>query len=647
MMCSYRQGIGFFSSFGTQTFQPLGMPRKRLQVLVFILLSLIFATQHSFSQNKLRTIVVFFTQNANTGAYTMLMDGFRSVLMKETDLSCNIKVEYLDIGRVSNDDYARNIVNLYNEKFSDTPIDLIIVIGPLGLKTLETYGLKAIENTPVISIENYGMTLDSVLYPLKENLLRIYLKYDHNKTIKTAFELFPDHKNVYLISGVSALDEYYMKSVRSKIKDYGEIRNIVLVSGISIDSTLQMVEKIPRDDLIIVINFRMDGNGNVFSTPEVVSMIANHSSAPVLSVYDDFPLRKGGIGGYLFSWTNVGEETAKAAMKVLKGFPVKDISINEKSFYQYIFNRQELKRWGLHKSKAIPSDSKFYNDDISFINKYKWYIVALFLFLISQTLGILYLIKLNRRQRQVLIQKAEADALYRELIREDRLSKMVELTASLSHELNQPLTAILFTAQAGKRFLRSEKLDLKKAEEIFDNIIEDDKRAGGIITSVRSLMKFENRELENVNLTAVVEETLGIMHSDLIRYNIKLLCNFDSDPVFVFGDKIQLQQVLMNFIRNAMNALESNKPEDRTIEIKLQESKGSTTVSVADSGPGIDKTILNKLFKPFVTSSKKGFGIGLALSWSIIERHKGEIRAINLPRGGAEFSFILKKIKNA
>ena len=613
---------------------------------MLIFLSLCIATQPSFSQNKLQTIAVFFTQNANTGAYTMFMDGFRSVFTKEVDLKCNLMVEYLDIGRIENDDYARNIVNLYNEKFTNTPVDLIIVIGPLGLKTLETYGLKAIETTPVISIENYGMNPDSVFYPSKENLLRIYLKYDHNKTIKTALDLFPDHKNVYLISGVSALDDYYMKSIRGKIKDYSETRNIVFVSNISIDSTLQLVEKIPQNDLIIVINFRMDSKGNVFSTPEVVAMISNHSRAPVLSVYDDFPLRKDGIGGYLFSWTMVGEEIAEAAAKMLKGVPVKEISVNEESFYRYIFNKQELKKWRLLRSKAIPKDSLLLNDDISLVEKYKWHMLAAFLFIISQTFLIIYLIRLNRIQKQIVIQKAETENLYHELVREDRLSKMYELTASLSHELNQPLTAILFSAQAGKQFLRSGKLDLKQAEEILDNIIEDDKRAGGIISSVKSLMKLENRNMENIDLATTIRETIDIIRADLVRHNIKLLYNLDPDPVMVMGDKIQLQQVLMNFIRNAMNALESNKPEDRTIEITLQVSRGSATVSVVDSGPGIDKIILNKVFKPFVTSSKKGFGIGLALSRSIIERHNGEIKAVNPPGGGAEFSFSLKTTKN-
>ena len=269
------------------------MQRINRQILVTIFLSLFFTNQHSFSQNKLQTIVVFFSWNANTGAYMMFMDGFRGELMKEVDLKYNLMVEYLDIGRMQDVGYSKNIIQLYNEKFSDTPVDLIVVIGPSGFKTLQTFGLKAIENTPVISIENYGMNSDSVFYPAKEDLLRIYLKYDLDKTIKTALALFPDRKNVYLISGASAIDEYYTNIIRKKIQDYSESHNLVFVSGISIDSTFRVVEKISRNDLIIVVNYRRDINGMDFSTPEVVSMIANHSSAPVLSIFDDFPLRKG------------------------------------------------------------------------------------------------------------------------------------------------------------------------------------------------------------------------------------------------------------------------------------------------------------------------------------------------------------------
>lgn len=276
---------------------------------------------------------------------------------------------------------------------------------------------------------------------------------------------------------------------------------------------------------------------------------------------------------------------------------------------------------------------------------YRWYILVVLLFLVMQSVFIIYLVRLNKRQKETARQRTETQAIYQEMVREDRLLKMAELTASLSHELNQPLTAILYNAQAGKRFLKSGSIDPKRAEEIFDYIIEDDKRAGGIISSVKNLMKLDNREKENLNAADLIRETVDIYNSETIRKNVSVSLSIPEKSAWINGEKILLQQVILNFFRNAMNAMEKNAPENKFLKITLKASKSHVTVSIRDSGGGIDPEIKDKLFKPFITGTKMGFGIGLALSRTIIEKHNGEIWAENLPEGGAEFSFRLKAIR--
>jgi C4-dicarboxylate-specific signal transduction histidine kinase len=139
---------------------------------------------------------------------------------------------------------------------------------------------------------------------------------------------------------------------------------------------------------------------------------------------------------------------------------------------------------------------------------------------------------------------------------------------------------------------------------------------------------------------------VNIIHTDVEKHRIKINIRYEKDPVFVFGDKIQLQQVLMNFIRNSVIAMEESNTEYRILEIILKQDKESVIVSVRDSGPGIDNAIRENLFKPFVTTRKEGFGIGLTLCKSLIEKHNGKIWAENIPEGGTVFSFSLKVIKN-
>jgi signal transduction histidine kinase len=194
--------------------------------------------------------------------------------------------------------------------------------------------------------------------------------------------------------------------------------------------------------------------------------------------------------------------------------------------------------------------------------------------------------------------------------------------------------------------LRPEGQSIVKAQEMFNNIIEDSKRAGGIISSVKNLMKLETRENEKVDINTLIKEIFEIIRNDAIKQGIKLSLKLDTSPLSIFADKVQIQQVLMNLIRNAENVMENNNKDNKILKISTYLSGGFVTVSVCDTGPGIDSAIMEKLFKPFFSTKKSGSGIGLTLSRTIIQKHKGEIWAENIADGGAMFSFRLQTIKN-
>jgi signal transduction histidine kinase len=611
---------------------------------VFVVMFFYLYSLNALSQSKVKNIVIFCSFSSNIPAYQVFLDGFRRSISETLDQPSNIIIEYLDVGRSENEEYARYIIDMYNSKFKENKIDLLVAIGPGIIPVLEKYDLDALKTSPIINIDIDYPGRKPSRYLNKMNSLEVILDINCSRTIRKAFELFPDHADVYVISGVSVTDKYLTSTVEKSIKEFEPVHNFAFISGLTIDSTIRFVKKIPASSLVLVASYLLDKNNIPFSTPEVINLISHYCKAPVLPITDSFVRNEGGIGGFLYSYRNVGMEVGRISQKILEGSSPNDLKIDTQRFYQNIYNWQELKKWHLLNSSAIPKNSIFLYQEISFFSRYKWYFIGFLIFIFTQSLMIIYLFRLNKRQKGITAKMMETENMHRELIRIDRLAKMTELTAALSHELNQPLTAILYSAQAGKRFLQSGKLDQKLSEEIFDNIIEDDKRAGGIISSVKSLMKLEFREKEKINLNSLILETNDIIHSDAIRQRIKVMIHLNGEPVYVHGDKVQLQQVLLNILRNASNAMEDNASDNKTLEIYMQTGRGSVTVSVRDSGPGIDNAVIKKLFKPFVTTSPTGFGIGLALSRSIIEKHKGEIWAKNLEKGGAEFSFRLNTI---
>jgi signal transduction histidine kinase len=616
------------------------------KILPFIFSLIFLILPKTYSQDKVKNIVIFFSYSSTLPAFQNVLEGFKKAVSQGNEDNVNIIVEYLDIGRSENDEYARYIINMYNDKLKEFTVDLFITVGPGLNDVMLKYG-----NTALKSIKTINVDLDIPgrvkLQELNlKNGIEVLAKFNVSNTLKEAFALFPDYRNIFVISGISRLDSYFTSLIRQSKNEFEPDHQFTFISGLNMDSTIRFVKKIPENSIVIVPTYLQDARNIPFSTPEVLNIISKFSHAPVFPISDSFNKKQGGIGGYIFSYTNLGKEAGRIARELLDGKKPGEIKVDPNGFYQHIYDWKEIIRWHLTNSKVLSAESIFYNKESSFYEIYKWYILVLFLFLISLTLIIIYLLRLNKKQKAITEQMLETEKMHRELIREDRMAKMTELTASLSHELNQPLNAIMLNVEAGLQFLENHKLTDKLTRDIFERIARDDHRAGELITSVRSLMKLETREIEKVDIGSVIKETVNIYHSEATSQHIQIRINCQDRLIFVLADKIQIQQVILNFLSNAAKAMRNSEPENKIIEIGLTSEKNMVTVFVRDFGRGIDKSIEDNLFDPFVTSNESGFGIGLALCRSIIERHKGEIWAENMTDAGAKFSFRLKQIKD-
>lgn len=238
--------------------------------------------------------------------------------------------------------------------------------------------------------------------------------------------------------------------------------------------------------------------------------------------------------------------------------------------------------------------------------------------------------------------EAEAGRRREELAHVTRIATMGELATSLAHEINQPLTAILTNAQAAQRFLTCDDPDLNEVRQILDDIVRDDNRASDVIRRVRALLRKETVPNEPVDLNDVIEESLALIRSDALLDGLSVTTELDRELPAIQADRVGLQQVILNLILNAIDAMRTVPSASRKLTVKTAaKDNGAVRVSVADSGIGLDSQDIDRLFDPFYTTKPEGMGMGLSISRTIITAHGGKLGAENNPEGGAVFYFTL------
>ncbi len=219
---------------------------------------------------------------------------------------------------------------------------------------------------------------------------------------------------------------------------------------------------------------------------------------------------------------------------------------------------------------------------------------------------------------------------------------MGQLTASIAHEVNQPLGAAITNAQAGLRWLQAREPDLNEVRQALDQAVRAGNRAADVVASVRRMVKKAPGEDDNVRVNDEIAEILAITHGEALKHGVSVRTELARDVPIIKGDPVELQQVLLNLTVNAIQAMSSLKDGVRELVIRSEaDGGGGVVVSVIDTGPGLDPAALERIFQPFYTSKEGGLGLGLSICRSIIESYGGKLWAgANVPHG-AVFQFTL------
>ncbi|HEC05990.1 MAG TPA: PAS domain S-box protein, partial [Thiolapillus brandeum] len=240
-------------------------------------------------------------------------------------------------------------------------------------------------------------------------------------------------------------------------------------------------------------------------------------------------------------------------------------------------------------------------------------------------------------------QAAEADRQYQmELAHVARLSTMGEMASGMAHELNQPLTAIATSADACIRLLESGTPPTDKVVDVLETISTQARRAGGIIQQLRQFVRKEEPRHTQVQINQLIEEVLLLLEPEIRKAGIRVVRDLDTEIPLVHAQHIQIDQVILNLIRNAIEAMSEIDEGKRILTLRTRSAGGNAVItSIEDTGPGADRELQDKLFDPFVTSKSHGMGLGLSISMAIINAHNGNLYYDAQGHKGAIFRFTL------
>jgi len=393
---------------------------------------------------------------------------------------------------------------------------------------------------------------------------------------------------------------------------------------------LKRISQLPPHSAAFYVDLRVDAAGVPLDRDLVLPKLREATNAPIFSYIDSY-LGSGIVGGPMLSSEEVGRRMAQAAVRILSGESPGDLKMQPVALGVPQYDWRELQHWNISEDR-LPAGSLVRFRESTVWQQYRWQIALMCAVFLLQGLLISGLLYQRRRRLYAEVQSRQRSA---ELAHINRFSTAGELTATIAHEINQPLGAILTNIETAEIMIKSPAPDLQEIGEILADIRRDDERASEVIGRLRSLLKKAPFELKHIDLNDVARETTQFLSALAIAREVGLTSFIVPTPLPVKGDPIQLQQVILNLIVNAMDAMSGMPSAERRITVSTARDGDSADLTVSDVGPGIPVGKLKEVFEPFFTTKPQGMGMGLSIAQTIVEAHGGQLSAENRAARGA------------
>lgn len=572
-----------------------------------------------------RRILVLYEMESTAVSVSQVARGVETGLRKAFPDGLELYAEYLDLVRFPSEENAQNLATSLNDRFRDVPLDLVIVVGPLAV-AFWTDRLPNLHRFPLIY---GGVRPDSPeLKTLPAATPRVASGFDLVRTVELARRLQPDARRLVVMTGSSTFDKRWESNARTALEGKTPGLEVEFATGLTREGFKTVAEGLGRDSMIVFLTVSEDADGRKFRPYDLMVQVAAVAGAPTYSVYSSY-IGSGAVGGYVQTFIGIGEKLAELAADTLSGNPPPPGVVEPHA--GPVVDWRQMQRWGMSRN-LLPegTDLQFYEP--SAWERYRLPILLAGAVILLQALTIAALVIQDRRRR-----RAEGElAVEREsLTHLSRAWQLGELSGALAHELNQPLTAILANAQAGSALLRRRPQHEEQLGAILADIAKEDRRAAGIIAQLRRLMVKGDTALEVIDLNQVVASTVALAASEFVARQATVEVAYEQATLPVNGNFAQLQQVVLNLLLNASEAMVVLPPDERRVTISTRLlGTGKRELAIADNGPGLSDELRRTAFQPFVSTKASGLGFGLSICRTIAHAHAGTLVFDDAPRSG-------------
>jgi signal transduction histidine kinase len=606
----------------------------RLCVCLLVLAAILPGPASSAPRGELKRVLMLHSFGRDFRPWSEFARTIRAGLEQQSLWPLDLQEHTLLTARFDDPGPEAPFVDYLRSLYSAHSPDIVLSIGAPAAKFVQKYRAQLFPETPMVLTAVEQRLVDHAGLTDKDTVVAVY--NDFPGFFRSILQVLPDTQTIAVVIGASPLEKFWLDEVKTEAKPFENRVAFVWYADLSFEEILKRATALPPHTVLFWGLMSVDAAGVTHEGDLALRSLHAVANAPIFSFQEAF---FGGetVGGPMHSVAASSEKTVNAAIRILGGEKPGDIRIEPIGFASPKYDWREIQRWGISESN-LPRGSKVLFREPSIWERYSWQLALIASVILVQGVLISGMLQERRRRRLAEVESRQRLA---ELTHVNRYSTAGELTTSIAHELNQPLGSILTNTETAELMLKCSSPNLDEVSEILADIRRDDQRASEVIRRLRSVLKKTPFEVRDIDLNETVREAIGFMRALADRRAIALMYAPAATELQIRGDVVQLQQVVLNLIINAMDAISGVQVGKREIGVMTSRSGAYAEIRISDTGPGMAAGDLKNVFNPFFTTKPQGMGMGLAIVRTIVEAHHGQISAENQLSGGALFTIRL------